>query len=195
MAAAVIEKLVRLQEEVATLRSEVDDHQYRVRQLETVVSGLITPPFVRSSSSPSSSSEHWWKLKTWSEYGSKSSSPEDPYIDYIKELRKYEVSSSTTIRAIRRVEMIKALPDFELVPYYTYDVTPEELRDALGWIDRESFRNLLAYGIIYKDNIWKIKKRLTLPEFRVFEDIAAKRDIRVEIIEVPSPIPVKVRRR
>jgi len=193
--AAVIDKLARLQEEVATLRSEVDDHQYRVRQLETVVSGLITPPFVRrSSSSSSSSSEHWWRLKTWSEYGSKSS-PEDPYIDYITELKEYEVSSSTTIRAIRRVEMIKALPDFEAVPYYTYDVTPEELREALGWIDRESFRNLLAYGIIYKDDVWRIKKRLTLPEFRVFEDIATRRGITVEIIEVPPPIPVKVKRR
>jgi len=115
--------------------------------------------------------------------GSSKGGGEDPYLDYIEELKRYEVSTFHSLRAHRYMDMIKALPDFEPVPYYTYDVEPETLREALGWIDRESFRNLLAHRIIYKDNIWRIKEKLTLPEFTVLKYIADKHGITVEIIE------------
>jgi len=114
---------------------------------------------------------------------SKGRGREDPYLDYIQELKRYEVSTFHSLRAHKYTEMIKALPDFEPVPYYTYEVEPETLREALGWIDRESFRNLLAHKIIYKDDIWRIKEKLTLPEFTVLANIARKHGITVEILE------------
>jgi len=110
-------------------------------------------------------------------------SEQDPYLDYIEELKRYKISTFHSLRAHRYTEMIKALPDFEPVPYYTYEVEPETLREALGWINRESFRNLLAHKIIYKDDVWRIKERLTLPEFTVLANIAGKHDITVEVIE------------
>jgi len=108
---------------------------------------------------------------------------EDPYLDYIEELKRYKISTFHSLRAHRYTEMIKALPDFEPVPYYTYEVEPATLREALGWIDRESFQTLLAYRIIYKDDVWRVKERLTLPEFTTLSSIAEKHDIKVEVVE------------
>jgi len=210
MAAVVVEKIARMQREIAELSDKIDDHQYRIRVLEESVARLVIPRITPTGSS--SPSEHWWKLKTWSKYGSKPSRSQKPEVpaeaEITRELlealppdwRVERVQRVGVIRPRLRAVISKPIPILPRVhsssnpSRWVLELYPDEID-----VWRKVVRQLAAKPITERERSFLrsldyylvSERKITIPMLRWFLAIATRYGVLTPEVPFLPPVPAK----